>query len=360
MVAKKVAVRLFLTGICLGAMAATLPATVPVTKVAEEVNKKLVKLYGAGGLKGLPSYGTGILVSPKGHILTANNHILSTGDLRVHLSDGRVFSGCKVLYREPELDVALLKLSGDVAGLPYFDLEAAAKRPLAETGDWILAHSNCFHIATRDEPMSVQRGMIQAYSELRARKGIFDAPFQGDAYFLDVIACNPGAAGGAVTNLKGDLLGIIGREYKSNLSDTWINYAVPIQAKAEIIRNEKSIKIDVATFVKEAIEGKYVSERPSRDKLDKGGFHGIVLVHEAIQLTPPFVEELRPESPAAKAGLRPDDLIVYVDGELVNSIKNFREVMRHYGPNDTVRLDVQRGNKLVNFKLVLEKQPKAK
>ena len=49
-----------------------------------------------------------------------------------------------------------------------------------------------------------------------------------------------------------------------------------------------------------------------------------------------------------------------MDGELVNSIKNFREVMRHYGPNDAVRLDVQRGNKLVNFKLVLEKQPKGK
>src|ERR1700751_4642392 len=59
------------------------------TVTAAKVNPKLVKLFGAGGFKGLPSYGTGILISPKGHILTVNNHILSTADLRAHLYDGR-------------------------------------------------------------------------------------------------------------------------------------------------------------------------------------------------------------------------------------------------------------------------------
>src|ERR1700720_1527159 len=73
------------------------------TSTAGEVNKKMVKLFGAGGFKGLPSYGTGILVSAKGHILTCNNHILSSADVRVHLYDGR-FYHCKVLFREPELD----------------------------------------------------------------------------------------------------------------------------------------------------------------------------------------------------------------------------------------------------------------
>src|SRR2546429_4404656 len=61
----------------------------PLTTTAADVNKRLVKLFGAGGVKGLPSYGTGILVSEKGYILTANNHILSTTGLRVHLYDGR-------------------------------------------------------------------------------------------------------------------------------------------------------------------------------------------------------------------------------------------------------------------------------
>src|SRR5215471_1541356 len=53
------------------------------TQTAEQVNKKLVKLFGAGGFKGMPAYGTGILVSDNGCILTVNNHILNTPDLRV-------------------------------------------------------------------------------------------------------------------------------------------------------------------------------------------------------------------------------------------------------------------------------------
>src|SRR4051812_21410327 len=79
---------------------ARLGAQESLTPVAEQVNKKMVKLFGAGGFKGLPSYGSGVLVSPKGHILTANNHILSTADLRVHLYDGRIYHNCKVLFRE--------------------------------------------------------------------------------------------------------------------------------------------------------------------------------------------------------------------------------------------------------------------
>src|SRR4051794_36297091 len=107
------------------------------TPAAEQGNKKMVKLFGAGGLKGLPAYGTGILVSKDGHILTVNNHILGTTDLKVHLYDGRIYQA-KVIAREPELDVAMLRIE-DVSFLPYFDVPKIAKNPKGETGDWILA-----------------------------------------------------------------------------------------------------------------------------------------------------------------------------------------------------------------------------
>ena len=207
--------------------------------------------------------------------------------------------------------------------------------------------------------MSVQRGVIAAYAELRGRRGIFEAPYAGEAYFVDAIANNPGAAGGAIVNRKGELLGIIGRELKNTLSDTWINYAVPVQAKVEIQRDDKLTKIDVVTFVKEAIAGTY---KPSekRAKVDRGAFHGIVLVPNAVSATPPYVEEVLLDSPAAKAGLRPDDLIVYMDGELVPSIKIFRDVLRQYGPGAELKLDVQRANRLISVKLKLAEQPKVK
>jgi serine protease Do len=341
-------------------IASAAPAQQPLTPVASEVNKKIVKLYGAGGFKGLPSYGTGILVSPKGHIITINNHICSTLDIRVHLYDGRLYHA-KVISREPELDVAVLRIEEEVDFLPHYDFAKAAGGPRAEPGDFVLGFSNCFQIATRDEPMTVQRGIISAITELRGRIGMFDAPFGGEVYFLDTVMCNPGSAGGALTNRKGDLLGILGREYKNKLSDTWINYAIPIQATVEIQRKEKAAKVSMAEFIDLSIKGKYEpSDDRDKGKKDKGGYHGIVFVVNAVPTTPPYVEEVLPDSPAAKAKLRPDDLVVYVDGELVTSIKVFREMMRHKGPTETVKLEVQRGNRLVSVELTLGQQPKVK
>ena len=307
--------------------------------------------------KGLPSYGTGFLVSANGHILTVNNHILTTSDLRVHLHDGRAFHA-RVLYKEPELDVALLKIEEVVDFLPYFDVEKAAAAKPAEPGTMILGFSNQFQIATRDEPMSVMHGVIMAYAELRGRRGVFDAPFNGEVYFSDGIICNPGAAGGVITNRKGDLLGIIGRELKNTLSDTWINYAVPIQAKAEALRGDKTVKIDLPMFVREGMAGKYIPVEKV-EKKDRAGFHGIILVPNVlVSATPPYVEEVVPDSPAAKAGLRSDDLIVYVDGELVQTIKAFRDIMKFVGPGTEVKIEVQRGSKLKSIRLKLTEQPK--
>jgi len=336
---------------------ASAPAQQSFTKTANNVNKKMAKLFGAGGFKGLPSYGTGIVVSGDGYILTVNNHILSSADLRVHLYDGR-FYHAKVLAKEPELDVALVKIDGEVEGLPHFELEKEAMRPLAEAGEWILAMSNQFQVATRDEPMSVQRGVVAAYTDLRGRRGVFAAPFSGKVYFIDVVACNPGAAGGAVTTRRGELLGLLGRELKNTLSDTWINYAVPIQAKVDVTVDGKPATVDIATFVRKAMEGTY-KQSEKRAKVDLGGYHGIVMVPNVVDNTPPYIEEVVFDSPASKAGLQPDDLIVYVDGELINDIKSFREIMTSFGPNREVSFEVQRGSALKSVKMLLSKHPKA-
>lgn len=333
-----------------------------VNPVTAAVNKKMVKLFGIGGFKGLPSYGTGIVVSPKGHILTVNNHILNTPGILVHLSDGRQFQA-KVLAREPELDVALLKIDDEINLVNYYDFDKESERPLSENGDWILAFSNQFKIALRNEPMSVQRGVVMALADLRGRRGIFEAAYQGDVYFLDVVACNPGAAGGALTGRKGELLGILGRELKSAQTDTWINYAVPIQAVVEVQREDKdgkvtTSKVNMATFVRDAMKGNYQASVKKKIE-DRGAYHGIILVVNAVASTPPYVEEVVSGSPGAKAGLQPDDLILYVGGEPVPTIKAFREAIKQYDAGREITIQFQRGNKLENVRLTLTKQPKA-
>jgi serine protease Do len=210
--------------------------------------------------------------------------------------------------------------------------------------------------------MSVQRGTIMAVAQLRSRRGVFDPPYTGEVYFLDTVANNPGAAGGIVTTRKGDLLGIIGRELKSTLTDTWVNYAVPIRAKVEIIRDDggKDL-VDYVRFVKEGMEGKYrESAGKKRDKEARGAYHGIILVPNAVSATPPYIEEIIPGSPAAKAKLQPDDLIVYIDGELVPTIKEFRKLIQQTNPGVTLQMEVQRGTQLKTVRLTLEDYPKGK
>jgi serine protease Do len=312
--------------------------------VSEQVNEKMVKLFGIGGFRGITPYGTGVVVSSDGYVLTASSPMLDTPELLVHLWDGRRLRA-KVVVTEPELDASLIKIE-KVDDLPFFDVAKAAKAPQAQPGDWVLAFSNQFEIATREEPMSVQHGVIAAYQKLHGRRGIFEVPFSGDVYVIDAITNNPGAGGGAVTTLKGELIGIVGKELKNSLSDTWINYAVPVQS--------------LASFVEKGRKGEYKPIVKPKQLAGPTGYHGLILVPNVVERTPPFIEDTIPGSPAARAGLKPDDLIVYVNGDKITSVKEFRDLVDKAGPGTVFKIEVRRGDKLTTVDLKLESVPMKK
>ena len=169
----------------------------------------MVKLFGAGGFIGFPSYGTGFLVSGDGHILTVATQMLETRDLRSppgrrHAitpawspSSRTSISPCSRSKRRRRRKRIVLKTPDSSTWRP----RRRSRWRSRATG--VLAFSNQFKIATRDEPMSVQRGVVSAYSKLRGRRGVIDAPYNGEVYFVDAITNNPGAGGGALTNRKG-------------------------------------------------------------------------------------------------------------------------------------------------------------
>lgn len=332
------------------------------SKVADDVNQKLVKLFGAGGIRGLPSYGTGVLISKDGLILTVNSHILDTRDLRVHMYDGTRYHA-DVIAREPELDIALCQIKTGIKGdrkievEHYFDPAKAAKLSVLDNGTGVLAFSNQFQIATRDEPMSVQRGVIAAHSKLVGRIGVFQASYRGDVYVIDAITNNPGAGGGVIVTRKGELVGLIGKELRNELTNTWINYAVPLTATIEAVdKGGKKVKVSMMDVIKAGAKYKPLPPRP---KVEMLAYHGLVLVPNVVDRTPPYVEEVDPGSPAEKAKLKPDDLIVYVDGIPTPDINTFNQVLATYGPGTEIKLEVQRGDNLETVPLKLEK-PKEK
>ena len=356
--------RLFLALIVLGSLATAGSATDPYAKTAAQANEKLVKLFGAGGFRGAESFGTGIIISPDGHILTAAAPFLDGRELRLHLPDGRKMP-FKVKVIEPEFDAAILEIvqpkkDAQPLDLPYFDLKEAAAKFNVQNGDWVMALTNMYNVATRDEMLSVQRAMVTAIGKLSARRGAFEVPFHGDVLYLDTITNNPGAAGGALVTRKGDLVGLIGKEFRNTQTDTWVNYALPLNTKADVMVKGQKKTYTLAEFAELAVEGKWVkSERPEvRENKGPTAYTGIIFVPRVVERTPPYIEQIDSNSPAARAGLKPDDLVIYFDGEPVYSTDTFRDLLKRYSPGDKVQIEIRRGDKLTAISLDLAPLPK--
>jgi S1-C subfamily serine protease len=312
------------------------PAPAALTDAIDRVQPKMVKLYGAGGIQGLAAYQSGILISPEGHVLTVFSHVLDTDYITVVLADGRKFEA-KLLGADPRLDVAVLKI--EAAGLPYFDLGKAVK---VEAGSLVLAFSNSFGVATGNEPASVQKGTVSVVTRLEARRGAFETPYRGSVYVLDVTTNNSGAAGGALVTRQGELAGMLGKELRNSLNNTWLNYALPID--------------ELRQSVDEIRSGKFVARREGQsDKRPERSLAlaslGIVLIPDVLERTPPYVDHVQSGSPAAAAGIRPDDLILLLGDRLVQSCKALAADLEYVDFEDAIKLTMLRGQDLIEVSL---------
>lgn len=304
----------------------------PLGSWARDAQKRVVKIYGAGGLTGLEAYQSGFLVSPEGHIATAWSYVLDVEPI-VLLDDGRRFES-KIVGFEPALELAVLKI--EATDLPFFRIEDGTD---VQWGDPILAVSNLFNIATGNEPASVMQGTVAAITDLDARRGTFKTPYRGKVMILDLIANNPGAAGGAVIDSNGNLVGMLGKELRDSATGVWLNYAVPAAAIkkpiGDIIAGRKT------TIAEET------SPMLPRDESHNPLALGLVMIPDVLETTPAFVDDIASNSPAAVADLRPDDLIVLVNGKRVSSQRSFRNLLRTIDRRDNVELTIQRDSQIL-------------
>ena len=319
-----------------------LPADIPAAglpELADLALPKVVKIFGAGGFRGLPSYSTGCLVSSDGHIVTIWNHVLDTDRVTVVLDDGRR-RPAELLGADPELDVAVLKIEGE--NLPFFDV-TAARRPQSgriQSGQRVLCLSNMYKVAEGNDPVSVQIGMIAAVTDLSARRGRNPIPFEGEALIVDAVTGVAGAGGGAVVDLDGNLVGLLGREVKGQQTNAWINYAAPIGR--------------IAPIIERIVSGEFVVAEPDEPPPSSAGEPsrlGLTVVPNVVPRTPAYIERIDPDTDAATAGLQPDDLIVSLDGELVPSIAELRDLLSGIEPGVRVEVVVRRGAELVSVTL---------
>jgi serine protease Do len=308
-----------------------------IAAVARDVRPKMVKIYGAGGLRALEAYQSGMLISADGHVLTAWSYVLDTDDVAAVLDDGRRFTATFV-GADPITEIAVLKIDAGPEPLPHFDL---AQSVAPDVGTRVLAFSNLFGIATGDEPVSVLQGFVSAVARLEARRGGFSANYRGNVYIVDAATNNPGASGGALVDSQGRLVGMLGKELRSELTGTWLNYALPVAAFAPTVE-----EIRAGRFTPSALTD---ADRPDRP-LSLADL-GIVLVPDVVTRTPPYVDRVVPDSPAAKAGLRPDDLVVMLDAQVVTSRRQADALIERREHDATVRMSVLRDDELLEFTL---------
>ena len=311
--------------------------------VVDEVQAKVVKIYGAGGFRGLEPWQSGFVVSADGYIVTAWSYVLDTEPILVHLKDGRRFDG-KLVGADPRLDLAVLKI--DAKDLPYFDLDNAVE---GQSGLRVLAFSNLYNVATGNEPVSVQHGVISVKTRLEARRGVFKTPFRGDVYVLDAVTNNPGAAGGALVNYQGEFLAMLGKELRNSLNHTWLNYAIPAEAFRQKVQDIMEGKGDPITPDVESGE-------PKADNPLTLDLLGIVLVPNVVERTPPFVDAVRAGSVAKAAGVLPDDLVVYIRSRtehprLIQTCRTLLEELSYIDRDDTITLTIIRGDDIVRITL---------
>ena len=308
--------------------------------VIADAARLVVKIYGAGGFRGLEAYQTGFLVSPEGHVMTAMSTVLDSEEIDCVLDDGRRYSAT-LLGIDPRRETALLDLEAE--DLPAISL---AEAETAEPGTRCFALSNLFGVAVGDERASVQQGVVSAVVPLEARRGPHEAVYDGDVYLLDFTVNNPGAPGGLLVDAVGRPLGMIGKELRASDSGIWLNYALPMQAVAE----------SYADLV--AGRRPTTGEIASVEPFDTG-LLGFLLVPDLLERTPPFVESVEPDSAAAAAGLAADDLIVAIGTRSVTSCAAVATELGRLDARDTVRLSVIRDGRIVACQLGPRGEPEA-
>ena len=310
------------------------------TAVSVDAARRVVKLYGAGGIRGLESYQTGILVSPSGHILTVLSTAIDSELIDCVLDDGRRYNA-SLLGADLRRELALLKVDGD--DLPFFEL--SAESPRQNVGTRVLALSNLFGVAVGDERVSIQQGVIAAHVPLRARRGPHEAAYRGDVYVLDCTTNNPGSPGGCLIDWHGNCVGMLGKELRSSENATWLSYAIPAY--------------ELALGFKAILSGN--SGQPPTGERTASDLNirslGLELVPDLLNLTPPFVEATLPNSLAAKAGFQTDDLIVAVGNKTVTSQRSLRQELSYLIPGDSIQMNIIRNGSIVLMDLGIVPSP---
>jgi serine protease Do len=280
---------------------------------------------GKTGRKVQMALGTGFIIDEKEGLILTNHHVIQgSEEVRVQFKeDDSEHAPAEVIGRDPELDVALLKVkNGKLTALPLGDSDQI------EVGEYVLAVGNPLGYGH-----TVSHGILSA-------KGRINPEFRMGKYLQTDASINPGNSGGPLINMRGEVIGI------NNAIDAraqGIGFAIPINLVKSILGQLKS-KGSVSRGFLGVSVGDLTPELAEQMKLDPK-IRGVV------------ISDLTPGAPAVGAGLRPYDVILSVNGEKVENAQDLTSKITAIAVGSKAKIAYLRGGKQQEVTVQVSERP---
>jgi Do/DeqQ family serine protease len=276
-------------------------------------------------------FGSGVIISNDGYIVTNNHVIESADDISVTLNDKRTYKA-KLIGRDPDTDIAIIKIDEkDLAFIPYGNSNDV------KVGEWVLAVGNPYNLTS-----TVTAGIVSAkarnLSILNGGRGPDRSNYSIESFIQTDAAVNPGNSGGALVNTRGELIGINTAIASPTGSYIGNSFAIPVTIV-------KKVAADLIEYgkVQRALLGVSISDINSEvaKKYDLSKMEGVL------------VNGLTDGGAAQAAGIKEGDVILSINGVDVNSTSELQEQISRYRPNDKVDVAINRENKKKQISITL-------
>lgn len=269
--------------------------------------------------------GSGVIVSPEGYILT-NQHVVDGADqIEVALADGRTATA-KVIGSDPETDLAVLKIN--MTNLPTITL---GRSDQSRVGDVVLAIGNPFGVG-----QTVTMGIISALGRNHLGINTFENFIQTDA------PINPGNSGGALVDVNGNLLGINTAIYSRSGGSLGIGFAIPVSTARTVLES---------IITTGSVTRGWIGVEPQDVTPEIAESFGLQQKSGAI------VAGVLQGGPADKAGIKPGDILVSVNGEEITDTTKLLNTVAQIKPGTPTKVHVVRKGKEFDVNVVIGKRP---
>ena len=273
------------------------------------------------------TFGSGVIVSSDGYIVT-NNHVVQDADtILVTLNDKRTYTA-QLIGNDPTTDLAVIKIkSNNLVFLTYGNSDEL------KVGEWVLAVGNPYNLTS-----TVTAGIVSAKARdinILGGNNTIESFIQTDA------PVNPGNSGGALVNTRGDLVGVNAAIASNTGSFTGYSFAIPVNIVRKVV--DDLMKYGV---IQRAYIGIRMQELNSKLAESKGidNLQGV------------YVNSVVPKSAADDAGIKQGDIITNLGGINVNSTTQLMEVVGEHRPGDKIDVILNREGKPLTFSLVLKNE----